>query len=500
MSQISLEQLEKLNLFWNECSDFKVFFLGTGSFFEVTNSSGKTHDVSFQCILQSLIDISKSNKAKQFINYSIQQPSKITNIQALDQKIFDDIIETEAAECTEWKYYEKMVRVLATCVLTYSRARVVASEQTKLFFNIVSRIIHIANNLDPKNLDNYIPFNNEKLSISISYLEQIIDAFSSIACKKNINLHQSFPEKKLNTIFFGAPGTGKSWLIERETINAIKVRTVFYPDMQYSDFVGALKPRMIKINNDKRVGYEFRPGPFTNAYIKSLNNPSDYVYLIIEEINRAPAAAVFGELFQLLDQDDTYEIDIDPDMLDYINDNIENKIEKLFLPPNFTILATMNSSDQGVNLLDTAFKRRWSIKYMPIDYNNATPGMFLIPVTDATCEISWANFSKIINEKLTNLGIPEDRLLGHRFISINEISSKTAAIDTLRFKIFAYLWDDVLRHGKRQLIFSPEALGEKISNFGNLISAFDAGMPIFNIDVEESICAAGIITLSTNKP
>ncbi|WP_273758128.1 McrB family protein [Pantoea ananatis] len=499
MSQISIEQLENLNLIWNESSDFKVFFLGTGSFFEVTNSSGKTHDVSFQCILQSLIDISKSNKAKQFINYSTQQPSKITNVQALDQKTFDDIIETGPAECTEWKYYEKMVRVLAIRVLTHPRARVVASEQTKLFFNIASRIIHIANNLDPKNLDNYIPFNNEQLNVAILYLEQIIKVFSSITCQKKINSHQSFLEKKLNTIFFGAPGTGKSWVIERETVNAIKIRTVFHPDMQYSDFVGALKPRMIKSDNNIRVGYEFRPGPFTNAYIKALNNPRNYVYLIIEEINRAPAAAVFGELFQLIDQDNAYEIDIDPDMLDFINENIENKIEKIFLPPNFTILATMNSSDQGVNLLDTAFKRRWSIKYMPIDYNNATPGVFLIPVTGATCEISWANFSKIINEKLTNLGIPEDRLLGHRFISTNEISSKTAATDTLRFKIFAYLWDDVLRHGKRQLIFSPEVLGENISNFGNLISAFDAGMPIFNINVEESICAAGNITLSTNQ-
>ncbi|MBB1466324.1 AAA family ATPase [Vibrio sp. SG41-7] len=133
-----------------------------------------------------------------------------------------------------------------------------------------------------------------------------------------------------NKIFYGAPGTGKSHHIHNvECDGANKIVTVFHPDTQYSDFVGALKPNMATDENGKPyVAYQFRPGPFTKALIEAKSHPSKHVCLVIEELNRAPAAAVFGELFQLLDREDdgesTYKIDAsDPDMLSYINQSLD---------------------------------------------------------------------------------------------------------------------------------------------------------------------------------
>lgn len=468
-------------------------FLNTGSFFEITNSSGKVHDVSFQCILQSLKDIRESEKAKQFIIYSVQSSSPIRNIQSDDQRTYDNIHITAPVECIEWKYYEKMVRVLAGSVFTYPRAKVIAAEQSKLFFNVVSRIIHIAIDREPQELDERMPFSIQDLQAGIDFLEEVISDFTiSVPSPSSQELNTNSTVLK-NTIYLGAPGTGKSYSIEQVTDGALKVRTVFHPDMQYSDFVGSLRPRMVSEGSTKSISYEFRPGPFTNAYIQARNNQHQRVFLIIEELNRAPAAAVFGDLIQLLDPDSTYEINVDPDMLDYINENISETIDKLSLPMNLTILATMNSSDQGVNSLDTAFKRRWAIKYMPIDYTKATPGILSIPVQGVVCDIEWGCFSKIINDKLMVLGIPEDRLLGHRFLSVGDLVDRQSAHDTLCYKLLVYLWEDVLRHGKRHHIFTTFNGEYMLGTFGQLTSAFSAGLPIFETGIEESILAAAVV-------
>ncbi|MCU6359422.1 AAA family ATPase [Enterobacter quasiroggenkampii] len=488
-----IQQLQHFNNTWNEQSNFKVNFLNTGSFFEVENSSQKVHDLSFQSILHSLQDIINSDHAKNFINRSLITPPLFNNNITDAQELYDQIEIISPIECTEWKYFEKLVRVLGERVFTYPRAKVVAQEQSKLFFNAISRIVHIANGLTPQDLDSTIPFIDEYINKSIQFLEQVISDCTILPAEESDN-NDNVLEGKLNTIYVGAPGTGKSWAIEQETARATKIRTVFHADTQYSDFVGSLRPKMEANGAPRTVGYTFRPGPFTNAYIEARKNPLQQVYLIIEEINRAPAASVFGDLFQLLDHDSNYEINIDPDMLDYINDHIvPERIEKLAIPRNLTILATMNSSDQGVNTLDTAFKRRWAMKYMPIDYASATPGVLSIPIPGASCLIEWRDFARIINQKLMEIGVPEDRLLGHRFLSVNEIKDNESACDALRYKLFVYLWDDVLRHGRRQNIFASEVEGEPLVTFGQLVSAYTNGYPIFKSEVEESLRAVGTL-------
>ena len=281
-----------------------------------------------------------------------------------------------------------------------------------------------------------------------------------------------------NKIFYGAPGTSKSYEIGKIATDENSIRTVFHPDSQYSDFVGCLKPKM----NGTSVAYEFRPGPFVESIRLAFSNPSINCFLVIEEINRASAAAVFGEIFQLLDRDklgrSTYSIDIsDPDLKAYLEKNAPGSIEsdKLRIPQNLSLLATMNNSDQAVMPMDTAFKRRWKFRYMGLDFENCPSGIFDIKVGKDSLRISWKNFALIINEELARAEIPEDRHLGPWFVSEQEILDGEACKMFLSGKLFIYLWDDVLRHSPKQTIFS-----DTILNYGQLYESFITNNAVFN--------------------
>ncbi len=311
-----------------------------------------------------------------------------------------------------------------------------------------------------------------------------------------------------NKIYYGAPGTGKSYSLSQNLPEKQLIRTVFHPDTQYSDFVGCLKPIMKNGN----VGYGFRAGPFTEAVIKAVQSPSVSFHLIIEEINRASAAAVFGEIFQLLDRDEqgksVYSIHIsDPDMLAYMNERTSDYFADgtLQIPSNLSLLATMNSSDQAVMPMDTAFKRRWQFKYLSIDYTKATPGSLSLNISyeDSVhkATVEWAVLAKCINEILASLNIPEDRLLGHRFVSEGELASDSE--ETLKGKLFMYLWDDVLRHGQHAAVFKEfvesNGYSVELTNFGQLIEAFEAGKAVFSDDLEFRILEASRIVPSEGE-
>ncbi|WP_022942628.1 McrB family protein [Psychromonas hadalis] len=310
-------------------------------------------------------------------------------------------------------------------------------------------------------------------------------------------------EKGKNKIYYGAPGTGKSYKIEAETAGAHNIKTVFHPDTQYSDFVGALKPKMEQNTaGDLVITYQFRPGPYTKALIKALEHPTEQVYLIIEEINRAPAAAVFGELFQLLDRDEfgnsSYQIDAaDPDMLEYINQRLRAKsvteIGQLTIPSNLSLLATMNSSDQAVMPLDTAFKRRWSFEYLPINFNNSPDKQLKLLTTAGIYNISWKDFAtKIVNSKLKAFNVAEDRLIGPFFLNNTDLGDDwDTARSALCGKLFVYLWDDVLRHKvqDRKRLFN-----KNITTYGDLHASFmaEGGVDsIFSDEVNELIINHG---------
>ena len=273
------------------------------------------------------------------------------------------------------------------------------------------------------------------------------------------------PQGPKNLIVYGAPGTGKSFYINALLENKNTIRTVFHSETQNSDFVGSLKP----VTKDGKVAYLFISGPFINAFVAANQNPTEPIHLVIEEINRANAAAVFGEVFQLLDRNkegrSEYSIKPDETLAKYLENVLGSSFAgELFIPSNLIINATMNSSDQGVYPLDSAFKRRWSFKYIPIDFQSCPAGSISLDGR----RLSWEILAKSINEVLATefAHLEEDRFIGPWFLNREEVQSNFS--NAVESKLFTYLWNDVLRHQDKDKIFNENA----ISTFGDLIKTY----------------------------
>ena len=291
-----------------------------------------------------------------------------------------------------------------------------------------------------------------------------------------------------NILFYGAPGTGKSYKMKDKTHKSLNVTTVFHSDMQNSDFIGALKPAV----NGKDVTYLFSPGPFAKALRDAYKHPDQNVYLVIEELNRAPAMAVFGELFQLLDRKDNgesvYGVSFPSEEFQaWLNKETNMAHEEIRLPSNFSIYASINSADQGVYPLDTAFRRRWHQEYIHIDWNDtkiADRTIIIIKADGSVANLSWKALGGAINNELEDQ-YPEDRLLGQWWINNRDIENSNGLVPN---KLLNYLWDDLLRHDDetKKKIFKPE-----IQRFGKLIEQNNGSDPkqIFSDNFLEKIVA-----------
>lgn len=280
----------------------------------------------------------------------------------------------------------------------------------------------------------------------------------------------------VNVIFYGAPGTGKSHKIDKLATDDNSIRTVFHSETQYSDFVGCLKPCM----DGSNISYQFRPGPFALALVTAANDATKQYFLVIEEINRAAAAAVFGDIFQLLDRRgdgrSQYAINVvDMDFKHYLENNCPSLLVRgrLILPSNLSLLATMNSSDQAVMPMDSAFKRRWQFEYVSIESDTYPRGHFNINAGTDTLTVSWEDLSQVINAQLAGVQIPEDRLLGPWFVNEKELENSQA---TLAGKLAMYLWEDVLRHAHRESIFNTD----KYPTLYQLIKGINANEMVFS--------------------
>lgn len=281
----------------------------------------------------------------------------------------------------------------------------------------------------------------------------------------------NFISKGVNKIIYGAPGVGKSYLLE--TNNS---RITFHPEYTYFDFVGGLKP--IK-NNNGEVSYDFVPGPFLRTLKKALNSPDEMHTLVIEEINRANTAAVFGDIFQLLDRDENgwseYSIE-NKEILDYLNNSREeNKITEIRIPGNLSLIATMNSADQGVFVMDSAFKRRWEFEYIGISFTEAKHAQDLLKYSGYN--ITWEDFATTINGYLSStLHINEDKLIGPYFLKKDELLDN----NKIASKLLIYLWDDVVRHQREELF------GQEYNTFSSVLENFSSGeKSIFVEDLEQ---------------
>jgi predicted RNA-binding protein with PUA-like domain len=258
-----------------------------------------------------------------------------------------------------------------------------------------------------------------------------------------------------NKIMFGAPGTGKSFNLEKDRKKNFLdnyERVTFYPTYSYAQFVGTYKPVMKPIigkdgkekqdakgNVKEDISYEFVPGPFLRMLVKALNHPEKNWCLIIEEINRANAAAVFGDVFQLLDRGanglSEYFVTASEDVKKYLEDN-KLYVEHLKIPANMYIWATMNSADQGVFPMDTAFKRRWEFEYIDInDGEGEVKDWIVKPSEDDTTDDDkapmwikgknnkWNNIRMFINGLLTISKDNEDKVMGPFFVKAEDIDN-----------------------------------------------------------------------------
>lgn len=240
----------------------------------------------------------------------------------------------------------------------------------------------------------------------------------------------------------------------KEKRKDIVFRTTFHPDYDYASFVGCYKPSM----NDGNIEYSFTPQVFTKAYIAAWENTGKPVYLVIEEINRGNCAQIFGDIFQLLDRDkDTgmsqYPIQVDKDLTEYIESRLGSghagiKDGKLCLPPNLIIYATMNTSDQSLFPMDSAFKRRWDWEYVPIDLH-CPDSQFAITIGDK--KYQWSKFLEEVNKRIHNLSDSEDKQMGNFFIKHD------IGIDEFKSKVMFYLWSEVCKEYEKAGSFFKDA-------------------------------------------
>ncbi len=288
----------------------------------------------------------------------------------------------------------------------------------------------------------------------------------------------------IQKILYGCPGTGKSFKVKKRTegldgkkaiyfgkdekriempedeTERIKTpsnifRTTFHPDYDYATFVGTYKPLMKRPKGSEddesvkeELSYDFVPQVFTNAYVRAwkswedetLEGKDKNVFLIIEEINRGNCAQIFGDLFQLLDRKEGFsEFPIIPDaeLSKYLKDK-KVPYDSLRLPPNFHIYATMNTSDQSLFPMDSAFKRRWSMEYVPIKYKDTDAEDYKLNLYKT--EFGWTEFLRLVNAKILDATNSEDKQMGEFFIKQKEITE----VEFIN-KVMFYLWNDVCK-------------------------------------------------------
>lgn len=383
-----------------------------------------------------------------------------------------------------------------------SRVYIRPTAEFKKMFNEIVRDIAL-----PKITDLVIRKNSKhefELSLEINFDE--LRKYDSNDSEEEIVDADILP---YNRIYFGAPGTGKSYKVsqliksvypnfekEDDEQSAYVFRTTLHPEYTYSDFVGQIMP----VEKDNGFDYSFTPGVFTRALKKALSEnlavengtreEPKKVFLVLEELSRANVAAVFGDLFQLLDRDNKGESEYSISnaliskqvniITDHTQEANEDKVgmdgnedKKIFLPSNLIILATVNTNDQNVFAMDTAFKRRFEWEYVSIDPVSDKDGllnneMISIPSESGLKDVEWCDFYPALNEYITsNMGLSEDKQIGQFFIKLTQDNNERNQTQVLN-KLLQYLWEDIEGMAIDTHLFNIE----EIKSFGKLYSVW----------------------------
>lgn len=307
----------------------------------------------------------------------------------------------------------------------------------------------------------------------------------------------------MQKIYYGAPGTGKSFKIDKmmedQGITEEYIfRITFHPDFTYSDFTGQLLPTVIKSGSSKGdITYDFAKGVFTQALEKAYEDTSKEVYLIVEEMSRGNCAAIFGDIFQLLDREKT---GLDKGYSKYFinNELIAKDIlaitdSRVKLPPNLNILGTVNTSDQNVYVMDTAFKRRFEWEYISTKPVKDKAGTYLnnvdILLNDGTNQITinWVDLYGVLNIFISSskwLGLGEDKQIGQFFIDFDMGTTWAEHKEQLKNKLLQYLWFDI---GQSSYKTDISLFDSSISSFSQLYDSFENDQKVFSDELIDCI-------------
>jgi len=362
---------------------------------------------------------------------------------------------------------------------------------------------------------------------AISFFQKITDANAKKSVAEGVGEDGKVVERIKggeNIILYGVPGAGKSWTIKNEYCSdeTCMERLVFHPDYTYSDFVGQIMP---KVTSEGTVSYEFSPGPFAKLVKKAYAHPDKMFYLVIEEVNRGNAPAIFGDVFQLLDRQGqliknriTGQLEDNPNYgaseYEITNADVARVVygdenHKVSIPSNMSILCTMNTSDQNVFTLDTAFQRRWSMRLIKNQFpeDGSEKEFAETHILDTT--VTWERFFTVINDLILNKNIrmtsAEDKRLGTHFVSQEDLLIDTyngedkelvkkAHRQNRRFaeKVLKYLWDDAFKFNKDEVFDIT-----KVNSLEKVISIFVANTGNARF---EGIFKQNIVDALTIKP
>lgn len=382
---------------------------------------------------------------------------------------------------TEWK--NKSEKLLAMCNLEYKE---VSQEEAMEMAKDKNKYATYVTKTKVIDLDTeFFEDNNEEIEVDFDNVERV--------------------KGGVNTLLYGVPGSGKSWTIDKEYCDdeSRMERLVFHPDYTYSDFIGQILPNV----SDGIVSYMFTEGPFTSLLKKAYTHPDKMFFLVIEEINRGNAPAIFGEVFQLLDRNDDGTSEYGITNVDIAKNVYDNPDRKVRIPSNMSIVGTMNTSDQNVFTLDTAFQRRWNMRMI----ENTFEGHDYANTSILDTSVTWQRFCEVINNEIVTKNIrmtsSEDKRLGAYFVraadlkyheeadnsTLSDKEKIQARLLNYRFaeKVLKYLWDDAFKFSREDIFKNTiyKSLEEVVNHFNSRSSAKATGNDRLDVFKEEIIDA-----------